>query len=76
MGAPSIRTVLISGTNIKQREAPKITGSNTKANNFQKGSKGFKATTDMNPKKQNKKKKPLAKIKAIIKKREKKSIYI
>jgi hypothetical protein len=49
-GAPS-RTVFIRGTNTKQLEIPKIVGRNTKANIFQKGSAGFKATIDLNRKK-------------------------
>jgi hypothetical protein len=36
------------GTNTNQWEVPKIAGSNTKANIFQKGSAGFKATADLN----------------------------
>jgi hypothetical protein len=51
IGAPSRRTVFIRGTNTKQLEVPKIAGRNTKANIFQKGSAGFKATIDPNKKK-------------------------
>jgi hypothetical protein len=49
IGAPS-RTVFIRGTNTKQLEVTKIAGRNTKANIFQKGSAGFKATIDLNKK--------------------------
>jgi hypothetical protein len=42
--------VFIRGTNTKQLEVPKIVGRNTKANIFQKGSAGFKATIDLNKK--------------------------
>jgi hypothetical protein len=51
IGAPSRRTVFIRGTNLKQWEDPKIAGSNTKTNIFQKGSAGFKATINLNKKK-------------------------
>jgi hypothetical protein len=50
-GAPSRRTVFIRGTNTKVGEIPKIAGRNKKANIFQKGSAGFKATVDLNKKK-------------------------
>jgi hypothetical protein len=43
--------VFIRGTNTKQLEVPKIVGRNTKANIFQKGNAGFKATIDLNKKK-------------------------
>jgi hypothetical protein len=46
-GAPSKRTVFVRGTNTKQLEVPKIAGRNTKANIFQKGRAGFKATIDL-----------------------------
>jgi hypothetical protein len=39
--------VFIRGTNTKQLEVPKIAGRNTKANVFQKGRAGFKATMIM-----------------------------
>jgi hypothetical protein len=48
IGAPSRRPVFIRGTNSKQLEVPKIAGRNTKANFFQKGKAGFKATIDLN----------------------------
>jgi hypothetical protein len=51
IGAPNRRTVFIRGTNTKQWEVPMIAGRNTKANTFQKGSAGFKATIDLNQKK-------------------------
>jgi hypothetical protein len=50
-GALSRRTVFIIGTNTNPWEVPKIAGRNTKANIFQKGSPGFKATIDRNKKK-------------------------
>jgi hypothetical protein len=49
-GAPSRRTVFIRGANTKQWEVPKIASRNAKANIFQKGSAGFKATIDLNKK--------------------------
>jgi hypothetical protein len=48
--APSGRKMFIRGTNTKQCEVPKIAGRNTKANIFQKGSAGFKATIVLNKK--------------------------
>jgi hypothetical protein len=42
----SSRRVFITGTNTKQWEVPKMDGRNTKANIFQTGSAGFKATKD------------------------------
>jgi hypothetical protein len=51
IGAPSRRTVFITGTNTKQLEVPKTAGRNTKANIFQKESAGFKATIDLNKEK-------------------------
>jgi hypothetical protein len=51
IGAPSRRTVFIRGTNTKQREVPKAALRNTKANIFQKGNAGLKASTDLNKKK-------------------------
>jgi hypothetical protein len=50
-GAPSRMTEFIRGTNTNQWEVSKIAGRNTKANIFQKGSAGFKATRDLNQKK-------------------------
>jgi hypothetical protein len=50
IGAPSRRTVFIIGKNTKQLEVPKIVERNMKANIFQKGSEGFKATIDLNKK--------------------------
>jgi hypothetical protein len=44
IGAPSRRTIFIRGAHIKHWEVPKIAGGNTKANIFQKGIAGFKAT--------------------------------
>jgi hypothetical protein len=44
IGAPSRKTLFIRGTNTKQWEVPKIAGRNRKANIFQKGCAGFKAT--------------------------------
>jgi hypothetical protein len=49
-GAPSRRTGFIRGTNPKLCEVPKIAGRNTKANIFQKGSAGTKATIGLNKK--------------------------
>jgi hypothetical protein len=54
IGAPSRRAVFIRGTNTNQLEVPKIAGRNTKANIFQKGNAGFKATTDLKRKKKKK----------------------
>jgi hypothetical protein len=62
IGAPSIRTVFIRGTNTKQLEVPKIAGRNTKTNIFQKGSAGFKATIDLNKKKSPEQKKKCIKV--------------
>jgi hypothetical protein len=49
--ALSRRTVFIRRTNTKQWEVPNIAGRNMKANIFQKGIAGFKATIDLNKKK-------------------------
>jgi hypothetical protein len=51
IGAPSRRRVFMRGTDTKQLEVPKIAGRNTKANIFQKGRAGFKATIYLNKKK-------------------------
>jgi hypothetical protein len=50
LGAPSRRTVFIRGPNTEQLEVPKIAGRNTKANIFQKGNAGFKATINQDKK--------------------------
>jgi hypothetical protein len=47
IGAPSRRTVFISGTNT---EAPVATSRNRKTNIFQEGNAGFKPTIDLNKK--------------------------
>jgi hypothetical protein len=50
VGSIGARTMFIRRTNPKQWEVPKIAGRNAKANIFQKGSAGFKATIDVNKK--------------------------
>jgi hypothetical protein len=50
VGEPSRRTVFIRGTNTKQKKSLRFLVGTLKANIFQKGSAGFKATIDLNKK--------------------------
>jgi hypothetical protein len=50
IGAPNRRTVFVRGTHAKHCEVPKMTSRDTKADIFQEGNAGFKATIGLNKK--------------------------